>query len=173
MFWILIAVASLGALVMIIALVGMALPEAHVASGALILPQSPQSIWQAISDFAGQTKWRADLKRVERLPDLNGHEVWLEEFQRGMRIPLETIESDPNWRLVRRIADDNLPFGGVWEYNITPTNEGWCQLTITERGRVRNPIFRFMSRFVFGHTATIESYLSSLAKSFGEKPAIK
>jgi hypothetical protein len=46
-------------------------------------------------------------------------------------------------------------------------------LTIVERGKVRNPIFRFLSRFVFGHTATIESYLSSLAKSFGEEPVIK
>lgn len=173
MFWILIAVAALIALILIVTLIGMALPEAHVASRALILKQPPQSVWQAISDFAGQTKWRSDLKRVERLPDRNGNEVWLEEFQRGMSIPLETIESDPNWRLVRRIADDSLPFGGVWEYSITPTTEGGCQLTIIERGKVRNPIFRFMSRFVFGHTATIESYLSSLAKSFGEKAVIK
>jgi len=57
-------------------------------------------------------------------------------------------------------------------------NEHWaisgqCQLTIVERGKVRNPFFRFMSRFIFGHGATIENYLSSLAKSFGEKAALK
>jgi len=173
MFWILIVVAVLAGLILIVTLIGLALPEAHVASRALILQQSPQSVWQAISDFANQTKWRSDLKRVERLPDLDGNEVWLEELRRGMSVTLETIESDSNRRLVRRIADDSLPFGGVWEYNITPTTEGGCQLTIVERGRVRSPFFRFMSRFVFGHAATIESYLSSLAKSFGEKAVIK
>ena len=33
-------------------------------------------------------------------------------------------------------------------------------LTITERGEVYNPIFRFMSRFVFGYTGTMESCLA-------------
>ena len=172
MFWILIVVAVLAGLVLIVTLIGLALPEAHIASRAMILHQSPQSVWRTISDFAEQKKWRSDLERVERLPDKNGNEVWLEEL-RGMKIPFETIESDSNHRLVRRIADDSLPFGGVWEYNLTPTTEGGCQLTIVERGKVRNPFFRFMSRFIFGHTATIESYLSALARSFGEKAAFK
>jgi uncharacterized protein YndB with AHSA1/START domain len=173
MFWILIAVAALIALILTVMLIGSLLPEDHVASRTLTLQETPHSIWQVITDFASQPKWHPEVKRVERLPDFDGHEVWLEEYQRSMRIPLETIESDANRRLVRRIADHNLPFGGVWEYNLTPTTDGGCQLTITERGRVRNPFFRFMSRFVFGHTATIEKYLSSLAKRFGETAAIK
>src|SRR5262245_55309797 len=173
MFWILIVVVGLVGMLLIVTLIGLTLPEAHVASRALTLRQSPQSVWRMITDYANQTKWRSDLKRVERLPDLNGNEVWLEEFQRGMKIRLETVESDSMRRLVRRIADDGLPFGGVWEYNITPTTEGGCQLTITERGKVRNPLFRFMSRFVFGNAATIEIYLSALTKSFGEGTMIK
>src|SRR5215813_1051300 len=140
MFWILIVVAVPAGLILIVTSIGLALPEAHVASRALILRQPPQSVWRAISDFANQPEWRSDLKRVERLPDRNGNEVWVEELRRGMKIPLETIESYPNHRLVRRIADDGLPFCGVWEYNLTPT---------------------------------IESYLSSLAKSFGEKAVLK
>ena len=37
-------------------------------------------------------------------------------------------------------------------------------VTITEHGQVFNPVFRVMSRFVFGHTATIEAYLTNLAR---------
>ena len=38
------------------------------------------------------------------------------------------------------------------------------RVSITERGEVYNPIFRFLSRFVFGHTGTMETYLRDLAR---------
>ena len=60
-----------------------------------------------------------------------------------------------------RIADPDLPFGGTWTYELKPDGGG-TQLVITERGEVYNPIFRFMSRFVFSHTATMERFVASL-----------
>ena len=42
-------------------------------------------------------------------------------------------------------------------------------LQITEDGQVHNPIFRFMSRFVFGYTATIDGFLKDLHAKFGDK----
>ena len=63
--------------------------------------------------------------------------------------------------LVARITDVTLPFGGTWTYRIVPAAAG-SELTITEDGEVYNPIFRFMSRFVFGHTATIDGFLADL-----------
>lgn len=75
-------------------------------------------------------------------------------------------------RLVSRIADPKLPFGGTWTLEIAPTEEG-ATLRITERGYMTNPFFRFMSQFVFGQTGAMESYLRSLAKKFGEDPRIK
>lgn len=84
---------------------------------------------------------------------------------------METVEMLPPSRLVGRIADPKLPFGGTWTFEITPTPEG-ANLRITERGWVSNPMFRLLSRFVFGYTSTIDSYLRSLAKKFGEEPRI-
>jgi hypothetical protein len=84
---------------------------------------------------------------------------------------METVEMIPQQRLVGRIADPKLPFGGTWTFEITPTAEG-ATLRITERGYVTNPLFRFLSRFVFGYTTAIESYLKSLARKFGEEPRI-
>ena len=43
--------------------------------------------------------------------------------------------------------------------------EGGSDLTITEDGEVHNVIFRFMSRFVFGHTATMDTFLNHLNAS--------
>jgi hypothetical protein len=41
-------------------------------------------------------------------------------------------------------------------------------LTITERGQISNPVFRFMARYVFGYHATMQEYLASLGRKFGE-----
>ncbi len=173
MFWLLVAIGIMIGVIGLVILIGSFLPEEHVASRTLALPQSPQIVWGVISDFPGTPKWHAEVKSVERLPDLNGHEVWQEEYQRNMKIPLETIQSAAPGKLVRRIADDNLPFGGTWEYIIIPTTEGGSQLTITERGKVKNPFFRFMSRYVFGQATTIENYLKALAAKFGQQTAIR
>ena len=67
-----------------------------------------------------------------------------------------------------RIADDTLPFGGTWTYELAPEGAG-TRLTITEDGVVRNVVFRFLSRWVFSHTATLEKYLRALGRKFGEE----
>ena len=81
------------------------------------------------------------------------------------------VESaEPPKRMVARIVDQDLPFGGRWEYDIVPDGPDASRVTITERGWVSNPIFRFVSRFVMGHTATLDAYLRALGKHFGSEP---
>jgi hypothetical protein len=65
--------------------------------------------------------------------------------------------------LVARITDKNIPFGGSWTYDLEPSGEG-TKLTITENGEVYSPAFRFMSKYLFGHTKTIVTYLNQLEK---------
>ena len=45
-------------------------------------------------------------------------------------------------------------------------------LRIREDGGIYNPLFRFLARFVFGYSGTIDTYLKSLAKKFGEPPVV-
>ncbi len=104
---------------------------------------------------------------MDLLPEVDGHPRWVEDAS-GQRIAFEATEADPPRRLVVRIADAHLPFGGSWTYTLTPTERG-TRLGIIENGEVYNPLFRFMSRFVFGHTATIDGYLESLGSRFGER----
>jgi hypothetical protein len=72
--------------------------------------------------------------------------------------------------LVARIADPSLPFGGTWTYRISPA-AGGSELSITEDGEVYNPIFRFMARFVFGYTATMDAFIKHVQARFGEGTA--
>ena len=73
---------------------------------------------------------------------------------------------------LRQIADVNGPFSGRWEYDIAETNGGGSTVKITEYGTVRNPFFRFMSKYVIGQTGEIDKYLNALAKALKEEPKI-
>ena len=55
-----------GVLVLVI---GSMLPREHHVSRRAHFNRSPAEIWEVITDYAGQTEWRADVRRVERLPD--------------------------------------------------------------------------------------------------------
>lgn len=168
--WALIALAVIAGLVGVIFVVGVLLPREHVASRTLRVNRPPADVWALITDVDAFTSWRSDVKSIERLPVVNGRPAWVEHAG-GTAIPLETIEAQPPQRLVLRIADPTLPFGGTWTYTVAGTPEG-STLTITEDGFVSNPIFRVMSRVVFGHHATIDGYLKNVANKFNEAPAL-
>lgn len=147
-------------------LIGSMLPQGHVASRAARYHQSPEAVYAALSDFQAYPKWAPEIERVERLPDLNGNPVW---FHAGKRfsMPLEVLEASAPRLLETRIADPKLPFGGTWTYEIAPV-AGGSEVTVTERGAIGPPIFRFLSRFVFGYTSTMDQYLRALGRKFGE-----
>ena len=163
--WLLFVVAAVVALALIVVLVGWTLPEKHVASRMAEIPQPPDVVWRAITDVGAFPSWRSDVTSVEQLPGDSAHASWRETGKNG-RITYEVSESEPPRRLVTRIADRSLPFGGSWTYDLAPANGG-TRVTVTENGEVYNPLFRFVSRFVMGHTATIDRYLADLKKKLG------
>ena len=171
--WILSPLAVLTSLLFIVTAVGLSIPRSHVASRTLKTKAAPESVWQAITDYKSQAAWRKDLKTIERLPDRDGHEVWQEIDARGNRLTLETTESLAPRRLVRTVADEGGMFSGRWEYEIKTNDAGGASLTITEYGEVPNPLFRFMSRFLLGHTYSIEKFERELAAQFGEEAIIE
>lgn len=161
--WIVVTSAALLILIALVFGVGYLLPPEHTATRSLTLPHPPERVWALISDYAGQPRWRAELSRVEILADAGGARV-REIDRHGDAITYETVAAEPPRRLVRRIADDDLPFGGTWTLDIAATATG-STLTISERGTVHNPMFRFLSRFVFGHTASMDAYLAALEQA--------
>jgi uncharacterized protein YndB with AHSA1/START domain len=147
-------------LVVVVVAVGYMLPQDHRASRERDFAVAPNRVFGAIATPSEFPKWRGDVKRVEMLPDEGGRPRFREEGSNG-DIVYQVEERVPDRRLVTRIADRSLPFGGSWTYELTPTVTG-TSLKITENGEVYNPLFRFMSRFVFGHHRTIDTYLASL-----------
>lgn len=163
--WILRLVGGITLLVLVVVGVGLLLPESHRARSHALINTPADSVWAALTSIDAFPSWRDDVERVEVVPSA-GPKRWREVGEHG-DILYEQVATEPPRRLVTRIADPSLPFGGRWAFDIAADGAA-TRVTITEDGVVRNPIFRFMSRFVFGHHSTQESYLRSLGRRFGQ-----
>jgi len=139
----------------IVIAIGAALPKEHVASRKIMLSASPSDVFALI---AGPSDWRGFKYELLEQSPLK----WRETDSSGDAITYERVETVTPTRIVNRIADPKLPFGGSWTYEVSAAGSG-TELTITENGEVYNPLFRFVSRFIMGNTATIEKYQRDVA----------
>ncbi len=161
--WLLIPFGILVCCIVLIFIIGWLLPVKHTAGIRIHLPTSPTQVWQRITGFSDFPQWRSDLQSVQILTD----STWVEIDKRRHQIPyrLEIIKSDH--QLITRIDGVNLPFGGSWTYTLEPEGQGTV-LSIVENGEVYNPLFRFVSRFIIGQTATLKKYAVDIKRSFAE-----
>src|SRR5436309_454191 len=96
---------------LVLSLIGMVLPQAHVASRSVHFKAPPQKIWDIIT---GPPTWRPDVRSFETLPAREGRPMWKEVDKHGRAITFERVEAQSPHRLITRIAESNLPFAGTW-----------------------------------------------------------
>lgn len=167
------ALGALGAVVLIALIlfaVGASLPVKHRASREASYHQTPGDLFRVLTNPRDFPMWRPSVTSVTVLPDTNGHPRFEESGKNGS-ILYEVERIVPREMMVTRIADRSLPFGGSWTYTLTPDGDS-TTLRIVEDGEVYNPIFRFVSRFVIGQTATIDQFLRDLGKKVGEENTV-
>jgi len=152
-------------------LVGLALPASHVAARTMALHKPPDAVWAVAGDLGSAPEWKKAVLKVERVPDGRGRELWRETSKMGS-VLYETVERRAPSRLVRRIADPASGFQGEWTFEIAPAPEG-SRVSLTERADIKNPLFRFVYRFVFGHHRFIDAHLRALARRLGEKAELR
>jgi len=159
---ILIAVAAIAGLVVLVALIGLALPKGHRASRTGQVAAEPAVVFGIVSDFLKYPQWRSDVKAVV-IEGAGGVGTVVHEDGSNGLIPYRVEVFEPPSRMVLRIADPSLPFGGTWTYVIRANGTG-SELTLTEDGEVGNPIFRVMQKVFFSPYQTIDTYLANLDK---------
>ncbi len=166
---VLIGIGVLGLLVAVVVVIGLLLPKRHVASRSAVIQATPERMFALIS---GSQMWRPDVKSCELIDGGGGRHFQRETSARGETVLYELQGSRPPLAIERRIATEDLPYGGKWSFRLEPENSG-TRLRITEDGEVYNPIFRFVSRFVMGHTAMLDAHLKALGKAVGQNVLIE
>lgn len=116
---------------------GRRLSKTHRESSFLVVQATPQQIWDRLADYRS-------------LP------------QYGQQVDTVVEESVPPTRLVRRLSDAGLPFGGTWTFDIEPICQG-TKVTITEDGFIRSPIFRAIAHLFIGMKKSQETVLKEIS----------
>jgi hypothetical protein len=118
---------------------GKTLPVAHVATRSKRIPARPEIVWGLINDPVATKGWAGDTQT-------------------------EVVERDEPRLLVTKIVGQTA-YGGTWTFEIAPDGQDASTVTITERGEVYNPVFRVLSRYLFGQTRSIDAYLAKLERA--------
>ena len=164
------AVTGLVLILAMVLLVGSYLPVKHQVTREATYRATPAQLFALIRNVDDYPSWQKSVSKIEVLPDVDGKQR-MRETNSGQAITYELGDIVPNKRIVSRIVDDKLPFGGSWTYQLIPGQAAnTTTLRITENGEVYNPVFRFVSRFVMGHSATIDKYLEAVATRYPRLP---
>jgi Polyketide cyclase / dehydrase and lipid transport len=166
---VLIAVGSLVLLILSVFVIGALLPKHHIATRSATFRAKPEQLFALIS---GPPTWRPDVKKYEVVPNAGGRDMWRETDSHGQTILYEVVERKAPVLLKTRIATPDLPYGGGWTLALHDDG-GSTTLRITEDGNVYNPIFRFVSRLIIGHTRSIDAYLRNLARALGQQIEVR
>lgn len=167
MIWVLLGIAVLIVIIAVMAAIGAFVARDHVAGSSIVLRQSPDNVWRVVRDQDGITEWWPAMRTSVHRVRADGKDCWNQDLS-GNKMTFVIEADEPPHRLVTRIEPGpGAPFGGSWTFEIAPNGAG-SRVTVTERGWIANPIFRFLARFVFGYHRTQESYLLALGKRFGE-----
>lgn len=165
MLWILFVMGTIVAIVVAVIVGGLATPRDHTAGRSIVVPGTPDRVWSVARGVEHYADWRHELEDVAVVTDDPNQIRWREISTRGS-LTFGITTDEPPHRFVARILDEDLPFSGEWVWELTTEGDD-TRVTITERGRISNPVFRFLRAYVLGHTRSIDSYLRALATHLG------
>ena len=154
---------------LVVFVVGSLLPKDHVARAEAIVAAPPAEVAALVREVERQPGWRRSVTGIEIVRREGGVLRYIERSG-GDAILFDFAEERPDALFRTTIADPDLPFGGSWTIALAPAAAG-TRVAIEEQGSVTNPIFRFVSRFVFGHDGTMKAYLADLQRAASARPA--
>lgn len=162
----LIVLAALVAIVGLATVIGVLMPRDHVVASEILLPETPDTVWEVVRHPETLVGTWPELTRASRSLDAAGRVIWEQEVD-GFTMRSLVTEPGP-WRLISTILpDEDAVFGGHWDYRVIGQSGG-TRVRITEAGWVGNPLFRFLMA-VMGPHQSLDGYLTALGRHFGHE----
>jgi len=137
-------------------------PEQYEVSSMAYYNCDLKKLWGLVTGFANQASWRTGIIRVEKISDISGRNIWKEFNSNGQVMKIETSEYFPMRRLVRRLINENQDGEIIWIYDFAEVGEV-STLTVSEQGKLVNPIFKLISKFNSSKSKVLNMYFQDIA----------
>jgi hypothetical protein len=156
--WIFISLGILIVLIAIVYLIGLLMNVKHEATIQREFKKiGMDEILSVIKDYKGYANWWSGIKELT----IDSVNHWTEKNSHGDKVSYRLEMGDEKGKLITRILNKDLAYGGFWEFTFTSIDDG-CSIKIVENGEVYNPLFRFMAKYIFGHETTLKNYMNDL-----------
>lgn len=121
-----------------------------------------KKLWDLATDFANQAAWRTGVIKIEKISDVSGRNIWKEFNSNGQVMKIETLEYSPMRRVVRRLINENEGGEIIWIYDFAEVGE-ISTLTVSEEGKLLNPILKLISKFNSSKTKVLNMYFQDIS----------
>lgn len=148
MYWILVIMAAIAAVLIALVVGGLVTPADYRVVRRIRLARGAHDVRALLADITAYEQWAPSPTTIERTA---------------------ATETDPD-AIALRVTDDDTKAQLQWEWGIESDAEDRthsCSVTLTERGRVGNPVIRFFTA-LRGHGGNAERTLRALAEHFDE-----
>jgi uncharacterized membrane protein len=149
---------------------GTNLPETHIVTRKTVYHQPVDTVWEALTNYKTLPEWSPVISKVEPVKD-SQKPRWRVYDVQGRVMEIEVVSEEENIKHVSRIVDGDFPFHGSWTFELQESGEHTL-VVLTEEGRIDNPMWRVIMRYMLGKDNMVKQYLQSLGKKFGEEPHI-
>ncbi|WP_082117192.1 SRPBCC family protein [Sedimenticola thiotaurini] len=145
------------AIVIVIAVIGLLLPNPRVSTKSTQLAAQIDMVWEKVTNYRSQPNWRKDLEKVEVNEALR---QWTEIPKVGPNVTLKEREK----RTPSLYTVEIVPVNGFSGYSTIEleANSKGTKLTITEISEVSNPFRRVLSFIFYNQSEHMDMYLENL-----------
>ncbi len=162
--------------------IGTSIPMDHFALCSAQIAVPSTELIRTVLDDGSSRAWRPELRNVTLLSGEGPTAIWQETNKYGQVLTLRTtveVQHDPmhagTTLIVRKTPfSPRLGFGGIWVFEVPASGRAGAtsSVSVSEQSRIYNPLYRSLAKYVFGYTATLQTYLTDLARKYGETPEI-
>jgi hypothetical protein len=120
-----------------------------------------ENLWEIITNYENQPKWRSDLIKVEKVINKKGSEIWKETDIKKQQIEWESFIEIRNRKLVRKTVSENIAVNSIHIYELKPYGEV-SLLTLIEITQVDNVFLRWIKYMFMSQTSELSQYVKDL-----------